>query len=400
VEAPLRPLNRGLWAISPLLCIGICGCSVADNLSGDEIVAECDGIVTVVGSDTERRIEYATKAPVAAWYMRQFWLVPIRWVLGPVFGHRTLSEIESPSTHVRQLLEELPDETGGDVVACARATTRFGWIAEADSNGNSRVVGIDGLVAMAGQLEIPLFAGSFEAIGLPLDATRRDEARRVIQAQRPDARGEGAGEQLADYRQALATLTERPLAEWTQRLLLVEDLVELLGAERDRETRVATEAALRAAIGHCVAGVLLRAVEDRDPGRVEVRLCAMEQIRRLGGPRTVPLLLAVMSATPQQLARFEPRFDPDPLVQLRLIHLCGQLRGELATTEVRLPGRENWQAIAPVDFLAQAILTEQTYYSPLRTPAMAALTLSLDLPRLDPDVAWVRSWYRERRKTS
>jgi hypothetical protein len=52
--------------------------------------------------------------------------------------------------------------------------------------------------------------------------------------------------------------------------------------------------------------------------------------------------------------------------------------------------------VAPVDFLAQTILTEQAYYSKLRTPAMAALSLALGRPSLDPDPTWVRDWYRER----
>ena len=213
---------------------------------------------------------------------------------------------------------------------------------------------------------------------------------------RPEARGAGSEWDAAAYASALGALTRRPLSQWPDRLLLVEDLFELLLLESEPEAAAAVESALRAAMGHCVEGVLLRAVEDRDPRFVEVRLCAMEQIRALAGPRGVPLLLAVMSATPAQRARFEPQFDPDPLVQLRLIHYCGQLRGEDATAEVRLPGRERWQVIAPVDFLAQTVLTEQAYYSKLRTPALVALSLSLGRASLDPDIGWVRSWYRER----
>lgn len=376
-------------------------CTVADNLSFGEIVTELDGIVTIVGDGQVRSVRYADKAPVSAWYMRQFWLVPIRWVLGPVFGYRAVHEIENPPGHVRALLQELPDETGGDLLACAQATTRFGWIAELDTNGLSRVVAIDGLVAAAEQLELPAFAGDYLQLGVPLAAERLAAARRTIAATRPDQRDHAATDPERDaYLAALAELTAQPLESWADRLLLVEDLVVLRRAERDARATAGTEQALRAAMRHCIEGILLRAVEGRDARYVEVRLCAMEQIRRLAGPRGVALLLAVMSATPQQLARFEPRFDPDPLVQLRLIHYCGQLRGDEATTEVRLPGRESGLAVAPVDFLAQTILTEQAYYSKLRTPAMAALSLSLGRPALDPDPAWVRDWYRERQRRS
>ncbi|MBX3464125.1 MAG: hypothetical protein KF830_13205 [Planctomycetes bacterium] len=377
------------------------GCSVADNLSFAEIVTELDGIVTITGEGTDRSVRYATQAPVSAWYMRQFWLVPIRWLLGPVFGYRSEDTIENPSEHVRELLLELPDELGRDLVAGAQATTRFGWIAELDQNGRSRVAGIDGLVAVAARGRLPIFAGDFAALGEPLAADRLDGIQRTIAALRPEARTSAfdAGQRQA-YAGALASLTERPLALWPDRLLLVEDLLVLLQAERERDLVVTAQEALRAAIRHCIEGVLLRAVEGRDPRFVEVRLCAMEQVRRLAGPRGVPLLLAVMAATPQQRARFEPAYDPDPLIQLRLIHYCGQLSGEVARMEVRLPGREGWQATAPVDFLAQTVLTEQAYYSKLRTPAMAALSLSLGRPTLDPDPAWVREWYRQRQSRS
>jgi len=392
--------RRGAWArawIAGCALLGTSACSVADNLSFAEIVNEIDGIVTIVGDGPVRSVRYADRAPVAAWYMRQFWLVPMRWALGPVFGYSAVHDIDNPAGHVRELLQELPDETGGDLLSCAQATTRCGWLAEVDANGHSRVVAIDGLVAVAQQLALPVFAGDFAQLGVPLAADRHDASRRVIASWRPDQRGGDLGPaDRAGYTTALQELTARPLASWTDRLLLVEDLVQLQRAERDELARVATEAALRAGLRHCIEGILLRTVEGRDPRYVEVRLCAMEQIRRLAGPRGVGLLLAVMSATPQQLARFEPRFDPDPLVQLRLIHFCGQLRGEVATTEVRLPGRETGLAVAPVDFLAQTILTEQAYYSKLRTPAMAALSLCLGRPSLDPDPAWVREWYRER----
>jgi hypothetical protein len=259
------------------------------------------------------------------------------------------------------------------------------------------VVAIDGLVAVAQQLSLPVFTGDFEQLGVPPSDDRLDAARRTIADVRPDQRRTDLEPaQRSAYTTALQELTARPLGAWTERLLLVEELVVLQCSERDVLAMAATEAALRAALRHCIEGILLRTVEGRDARYVEVRLCAMEQIRRLAGPPGVALLLAVMSATPQQLARFEPRYDPDPLIQLRLIHLCGQLRGEAATAEIRLPGRETGLVVAPVDFLAQTILTEQAYYSKLRTPAMAALSLALGRPSLDPDPTWVRDWYRER----
>lgn len=398
-RVPSRSARRRRLATGTAL-LACSACSVADNLSYDEIVTELDGIVTVAGEGGERSIQYADRAPVSAWYMRQFWLVPVRWGLGLVFGSRHESSLDNPAGHVRALLQELPDELPSDAFSGAQATLRFGWIAELDGNGSSRVAALDGLAAVVERLGLSIFAPGFEGLVAGPEPRVLADARADLHAHRPETRN---GQALADadreaYRKALAALVERPLEDWRHRLLVVQDLAEILRAEGDDDLAVDTIASLRTAIGHCVREILLRAVVSRDTQFVDVRLCAMDLIRRLGGPRTVPWLLAVMSATPEQLARGEPRFDPDPRVQLRLIRYCGQLRGELAETEVKLPGREAWQALAPVDFLGQAVLTEQTYYSKLRTPAMAALTLSLGRSKFDPDPAWVREWHRERRR--
>lgn len=377
-------------------------CSVADNLTYDEIVTELDGIVTVAGEGDGRAIHYADEAPVSAWYMRQFWLEPFHWVLGFTFGARGMAKLENPSGHVRQLLQELPDQLDDDVLTCAQAAIRFGWIAELDANGNSRVVALDGLARVADLIDAPVFPTGFETLVANADPARLSAARTGVQAHRPEARG---GVPLGDagveqYRSALGALVERPLPDWSQRLLVTQDLTEILRVETDARVRGDVENALRTAIGHQVREVLLRAVAARDRRLVEVRLCAMELVRRLGGPRTVPWLLAVMSASPSDMARGMPRFDPDSLVQLRLIRYCGQLRGELADAEVRLVGRDEWQSLAPADFLAQVVLNEQDYYSKLRVPAITALSLCLGRARLDPNPEWVREWQRERRRRS
>jgi hypothetical protein len=392
--------HRGrLWPCVLLLCAA---CSVADNLSYGEIVDELDGIVRIEGTGADRRIAYADRAPTSAWYMRWFLFVPIRPVLGFLFGGKQEGPIENPAGHVRELIRELPDETGGDLLACANAATRLGWIAEAEGNGQSRIVAIDGLANVVQQLQIDLFAGSLDRIGAPADPERLASARANIETGRPEARGATPwdDQRLQPYLDALAAVVANPLEDWQERLRLLATLIELYRDERDPRVIPAAASALRTAIGHCVRGVLLRTIQGRDQLLVELRLCAMEQIRRLGGPRTVPLILAVMAASPAQRARNEPRFDPDYYVQLRLIHYCGQLQGELATTEVTLPGRKEWDSVAPVDFLANTVLTEQTYYSKLRTPALVALTWSLRRPRFDPDPSWVSAWRQQRQAGS
>lgn len=108
----------------------------------------------------------------------------------------------------------------------------------------------------------------------------------------------------------------------------------------------------------------------------------------------MPLLLAVM-AIPDDGSRRAMVFDQDLLVNLRLIHYCGQLRGDLALTAVRLPDREAWQTVAPAEFLANMALNTSDYFAPLRTPAVTGLCLSLGRPRIDQDLGWVREWLQQ-----
>src|SRR5262245_4573156 len=115
------------------------GCSVADNLSSGEILTEIDDIVRPPDG---QQLKYAERAQVSSWYMRFFLFVPIRGALGFVFGRTHEEELENPVAHVRELMRELPDETGGDLITCAQAATRFAWVAEFEKNAQSRVVAV------------------------------------------------------------------------------------------------------------------------------------------------------------------------------------------------------------------------------------------------------------------
>lgn len=394
-ENPLRRVARHLaWGV---LAAASTGCSVADNLSADEILTEVDGIVKIEGTAPELGIRYAERAQVSAWYMRSWMTQPLRLPLAWLFGRTGETTLENPVRHVRVLLGELPDEVGGDLLVGAKAVVRLGWIAQLEQNAHSRLVAIDGLAAVAQDLGVPLFQGDLHRFGAVADDATLAAARAGLAVGRPDVRASGDEGTLQPYRDALARLVALPVGDGIARLTLLEEVTGLFAAENVAAMRPAVAAALRAAIAHVVEGVLVEIVQGRAPEYVDLRLCAMEQIRRLGGPRAVPLLLAVMAATPAQRARRESWYDPDSLVQLRLIQYCGQLRGELATTVLLLPGRQSFEAVAPVDFLAITILNEDAYYSKLRVPAVVALTWSLQRPRVDLDPAWVRAWREQRR---
>ena len=395
---PMSSTRRSRAALA-LLAAAVPACTAADNLSSAEILAELDQIVRIEGSGAELAVRYEERARVSRWYLRSPLTQPVRWPLMVLFGRTVEDELPNPARHVRELLVELPDEVGGDLLVGALAAVRFGWIGELEQNAQSRLVAIDGLAAVAQDLGLELFRGDFDRFGAPVDPARLAAARAGVSAGRPEARGDAAWTEVeaTPYATALAQLTAQPLEGSLDRLRLLEEVTALYAAERADAVRPAAGAALRAALGHVVEGLLLRVVAERTRDHVELRLCAMEQVRRLGGPGAVPLLLAVMAAPPAQIARGESRYDPEPLVQLRLIHYCGQLRPPLAHTAVTLPGRRGWVVDSPADFLAYTVLDQDDYYSKLRVPALLALTWSLQRERLDPDVGWVREWREQRR---
>jgi hypothetical protein len=243
----------------------LCGsCSVADNLSYGQIVDELDGIVRIEGAGADRRIAYADRAATSAWYMRWFLLVPIRPVLGFLFGDKQEGPIENPAGHVRELIRELPDETGGDLLACANAATRLAWIAEVEGNGQSRIVAIDGpgqRRAAAADRPVRRSAGTHRR------ASRLGEVRlgaRDHRGRSPEARGATPwdDQRLQPYVDAFAVVVANPLEDWVQRLRLLEKLIELYRDERDPRVIPAAASALRIALAHCVRGVLLA----HDPG--------------------------------------------------------------------------------------------------------------------------------------
>lgn len=367
-------------------------CSVSVALTGGEILEEIDEIVRIDGTGSERVVVYAQRARVSSWYMHNGMLQPIRGPLAWIFGRRTEMTLENPGAHVRELLAELPDETGAQLMLCGAAASRFGWLAELDGNPQTRILAIDGLSKICRQLDLKPFDGSFFDGNMPIDPKVLERARAGIRAARRSARGETDHGNLAPLQKALQEVVSAPLFRWDERLLLIENLGGLHVEETNAEARAMIRTALRRSIEHAVRAILLGTIKGRDRRFAEVRLCAMEQIRRLGGPRTVPLMLATMAATPSQRAANLPTFDPDPLVRLRLIHYCGQLSGELAHTVVQLPGRQEWEASSASEFLARLVLTERDYYSKLRTPAIVALSWCLGRKTIDPNPAWVRQW--------
>ena len=380
-----------LWALIAALPM-MTSCSVAVALTGNEILEELDAIVRIDGEGDDREVVYARRAKVSSWYMHNWMLQPIRVPLAWTFGRQTELPLDNPGEHVRQLLAELPYEIRGDLQVGAASASRFGWLAELAENAQTRILSIDGLSKICRQMQLEPFAGSFFELNNMLDPKVLEQARRDLGGGRRSARGDPDTGDLTQLERGLNNIVSAPLIKWDERLMLIEDLGALYQEETNDDARAMIGDALGHAIEHATRAILLWTIAGRDRRFAEVRLCAMEQVRRLGGPRTVPLMLATMAATPAQRAANMPTYDPDYLVRLRLIHYCGQLSGDLAHRVEHLPGRQEWEATSASEFLARMVLTERDYYSKLRTPAIVALSWCLQRKVIDPDPAWVREW--------
>jgi hypothetical protein len=384
-------------------------CSVG-NLSYHEVQRDLEALVRVEGSGDAQRLVYADRAEQAPWYARAALLLPFKPLLLGAFGDVSAAEFENPSATVRDLVTALPAKAGDDPLRGAATAQRLVRMAELDTSALNRIVALDGLQ------ELALAHGIRPTAGLDREDAQPalpDDWERMLgdfSALRPAARTAPlAAADEARYREVLAGLAARPLPNWPQRLALVVDLATALQQEASEGLRPATAAALQGALAHSIRWTIVAAVQGQLERWVDVRLRALEILHRDAGPGGVALLLALMASSPEQITAGQPRFDPSDAMRLRLIHLCGQLDRERASRPVRLPGRAVADLVAPVDYLAEIVLREDPFLSPVFLPAQEALARCLGRARLgledqvSPDagradnVEWVRTWYSEHR---
>jgi hypothetical protein len=393
---------------------GLTACSIA-NLPYHDVMEQVDSVASVQGTGAEQRLTYEQKVTTAPWYLRFAPFVPLRPLLGTVFGYSTASELENPSGHMRELLACLPAKAGADLVRAAEVSGWLVRVAELDPSPLNRIIALDGIEVLAALQDIPIIGGPLIDPRKATSAADLEAASETLRALHPIARARAGRRQLdaAEHRKygsALQELAAAPWPQWYQRLALVEQLGKALPAEADAELQTATASALRLALGHSLRWTVVRSLQGQEREFALVRLRAMDLVRRAGGPDSVPLLLALMANRPEAVADGKPRFDPDPFVRRRLAHFCGQLDRARATVAADLPGREAWDRTTAIDFLAQTLLDlddrfEQTHdagagalASPLQPVLVDALARVLQRPRVEQDLAWVRAFYADYRR--
>lgn len=393
--------------LSALALLG--SCSVG-NLRYQEVLSELDGVMQVVRQEDKPgkplKLDYRDEAPVASWSLQFTPFLPLQPVLRALVGDAAVTKLPNPSEHARELAEALGDKAAGSLLKSADAATRLLQIASLDVSNLNRIVAIDALAKMCRAQDLPLLPGLSDAASYPGVDPGLDDAIETLRRARPASRDDGR--QLDDiaraqYAAALQTLTSRPLTTPERRVALVSDLANALRGESDPALRPVTAAALRQALQYGVDWLLLELLADRDAELQPTRLCVFDLLHAAGGGDAVPVLLAWMRAPSAAVRDGREPYEGGSM-RLRLIHACGQLDRERGARAVLLPGREAWEAVAPLQFLCEQILPAvdpgadtDPFGNPMRLPAQEALCWSLGR-LIDYDTAWVSAWYQEFRR--
>jgi hypothetical protein len=389
-----------------VLCIAACSVS---NLTYGMVVRDLDSAVVVEGTGPDQRLIYRTGVESTAGIARWTLLLPLRPILFWTFGERVDRELENPSSYVRELIGVVGQKAGSNLLRCADTAQRLVRVAELDPAPLNRIVALDSIAAIAKVVGVDLLTGLVER-GLQLEppadgAQALERFTSMRPAQRTPPGGPLSEDERALYGAALGVLSARPLPHWSQRLALVADLSNAVRDEQQPDMRVAAQAALRSALHHALQWAVIDAAAGRNVELIEVRIRAIEELHRSGGSDSVPVLLAMLAASPEQIAAGEPTFEDNDALRLRLVHLCGQLDPDRAVQICTFPGREAWQRIAPAEFLVRMALDGDPYYSPVAMPAREALAHCLRReharPAEDLDFGgedWIRVWWSEFQK--
>lgn len=394
-------------ALSVAAGFACAACSVT-NLSYTQVVRDIDCAVEVEGEGDSERLLYRTQVE-ATWGIARWSLMnPFRWFLFPIFGERVTRELDNPSAYVRELACVLASKAGEDLGRCGAAAQRLVRIAELDPAPINRIVALIGLSQIATARGVRLTEGLAELGPRPAllegAVAWRDQFARHRPSVRVPIGGLLPAADAESYLAAVRGLASRPLPNWRQRLALLEDLANAAAEERQRDLRAATDAALGAALDHAVRGCVVDAALGRNRELSEVRICALELLHRSGGADAVPLLLALIAASPQQIQEGEPQFEETDSLRLRLVHMCGQLDEARAMRSARIAGREGWQEVAPAEYLARLALDGDPFLSTTALPAREALAFCLRRRDASPDPGqvagedWVAEWWAEYRK--
>jgi hypothetical protein len=328
------------------------------------------------------RVAYVHDPLRYPWLFRSLDHIGFGWIFRELEVERTPDAIENPSGFARECLEDMIAGSEGDLGSTAKVTRRLLWVAELDEEQ-----AMNQAVAVNGMVRLMIALGS-EATPRQLpDATITTEDKftawlATLDQGWPAKRGADFDDAArAAYVDALQQITALPHPSSAGQRALIGALDRLLELEKDRALAGETRRALLEALRHGMSMGLRRALYARAP---RVREAAIRGLRRLGGPKSVPVLLNLI-AKPASAARGINRYDDDRFVRLALVRICGQLAAPLVFESCD-------GGPAPVE-----LLYETSYSDPdegLRLVALDALARSLGRnSSFDDD--WAERWWRD-----
>ena len=112
------------------------------------MLTELDGVMQVENKQEPPKLSYRDEGPVASWPLRSVLFLPLQPVLRPLGGGASVTKLENPSGHARDLVEVLGDKATDSLLDSAEAATRLLQIAALDPSNLNRIVAIEALAKL------------------------------------------------------------------------------------------------------------------------------------------------------------------------------------------------------------------------------------------------------------
>jgi hypothetical protein len=331
---------------------------------------------------SRRPIVYEQEPSRYYWGIRQFEGTGIDRAMIWLFGARPVPiPVDNPSEFARRRMRILARLAEGDLRRTATVAMRVHLVATADVSQLNRVEALRAAGRLLAGLRVDPLAD--------LQARLRGFPPADLRELEPGWPGK-PGERDAATRQrhllALAATILRPANDPTIQRQTIRLLADALRLERDPVVRRATRVALRQAIDNGLSWLLLRSLYPT-LATPDEREAAFHELRTLGGPKSVPALLALVGGTGRD--SFFLRDEPTS-VRRSIVAACARLRSPLAEEGFELD--KGQVGPAPVQVLFDVALHDPD--PGLRRVALEGLAYSLGRER-DFDPEWARNWYRD-----
>lgn len=297
-----------------------------------------------------------------------------------LFGVRPVpNRVSNPTAFARRRLRILASLAEGDLRRTALVAQRVHLVASADTSQLNRIEALRAASRLLRGLRVdPLATVQIRGVQ-PIDLSK-------LETGWPDGERRDA-ETRTEYLVALLDVSRAPANDLSVQRQAIRLLSSAERLERDPVVQRATRVALRQVIDFGLSSVLLQALQEPEVPPEE-REVAFHELRTLGGPDSMPTLIAFLSDVRRDFGYL--REQPTDL-RRTIVAACSRLRGSLVVAGFPI-GLRGQLGPSPVQILYDVAIND--FDKGLRAVALEGLSFTLDRP-LDPDPSWAREWYQE-----